>query len=245
MKHFLLRTTMFVWAALALPAVAHHIWLEPAGPGTTMLHFGEYHLNLRETSPGLLDGFTATRFTLHDEQDNKSPSELTADKTANGLRIAAAAHFSSTLVARDDNVPLHTWIQNGKATTGWFHFGARLIGDRAPQTPTLTLDITPGPNPGQWLLTFQGKPLPNTKVQALTASGWLQEKNTNAQGLVQFDLPWRGLYVFKASHMLPTPGERDGKKYDLVGYVTTLTYFKPQGLATLDAAPVMKPGAEH
>jgi len=241
MKHFLLRTTMLVWTVLALPAVAHHIWLEPEGKDTTMLRFGEFHLNLREASPGLLDSFTATRFTLHDAS---SPHELTAHKTANGLRIATAAQGSQSLVARDDNVPLHTWTQGGKETTGWFHFGARLIGDRTPQSPILTLDITPTAGDA-WLLTFQGKPLPNTKVQALTASGWLQEKNTDAKGLVQFDLPWRGLYVLEASHMLPTPGERDGKKYDLVSYVTTLTYFKPQGLATLDAAPPMQPGAEH
>jgi len=244
MKHFLVRTTMFVWAALALPAFAHHAWLEPEGSDATMLRFGEYHLNLRETSPGALDGFAAARATLHGPQGQRP---LDVKKTANGLRINGKPRAGETLLVQDDQYPLHTWQQGGKETTGWFRFSARLIADEAPQPPVMTLDITPAPGRtlGQYLLTFEGKPLPKTKVQALTASGWIQEKNTDAQGLVQFDLPWRGPYVFEAMHMLPTLGEREGKKYDLIGYVTTLTYIKPQGLATLDAAPPMQPGAEH
>jgi len=228
---------------LALPAAAHHIWLEPDSNNASMLHFGEYHLNLREASPGLLDSFTATQATLHGAQGEKP---LTLKTTASGLRINGKPQAGESLVAQDSNFPLHTWQQGGKETTGWFHFAARLIADEAAQTPALTFDLTPtGKQAGQYLLTFQGKPLAKTKVQALTPSGWRHEKNTDAAGMVQFDLPWRGPYVFSASHMLSTPGERDGKKYDLVGYVTTMTYVKPQGLATLDAAPPMPPGAEH
>jgi len=238
---FFLRMLMLL--ALALPVQAHHVWLEPDGKHGSILYFGEYHLNLREVSPGHLDGFTATRAALHGAQGQTS---LAIQKTASGLRINGQPKAGESLIAQDSNFPLHTWTQGGKETTGWFHFAARLIADEAAQTPALTLDITPtGRAAGQYLLSFQGKPLPKTKVQALTPSGWRHEKTTDAAGLVQFELPWRGPYVFSATHMLPTPGERQGKKYDLVGYVTTVSWVKPQGLATIDAAPPMKPGAAH
>jgi len=239
----LLRAAAIAATAISLNAQAHQIWLEPDGKNASVLRFGEFHLNLREVSPGHLDGFTATRATLHGAQGQRT---IALTKAANGLRIAAHPKAGETLTVQDDQFPLHSWEQGGKTTTGWFHFAARLIADEAAQSPSMTLDITPtGQNPGQYRLTFQGKPLPKTKVQIVTQSGWMQEKNTDAAGLVQFPMPWRGPYVLEASHMIPGEGERDGKKYHLTGYVTTLTWVKPQGIAAIDAPPPLKPGADH
>ncbi|HEX8479672.1 MAG TPA: cobalt ABC transporter substrate-binding protein, partial [Telluria sp.] len=44
-------------------AQAHHIWLEQDGK-TVRLQFGEFTLNQRETTPGLLDKFVAPTATL-------------------------------------------------------------------------------------------------------------------------------------------------------------------------------------
>jgi len=239
-----LRATLAASAMLALStAQAHQIWLEPQGNNASTMYFGEFHLNMRETSPGHLDGFNAVQATLRSAQGERN---ITVQKTAQGITLAAVPQAGETLIVQDDQYPLHTWQEKGKETTGWFHFAARLVANEAAQTPSLTLDITPtGRAAGQYLVTFKGKPAPRTKVQALTPSGWMQEKNTNADGVVQFDLPWRGTYVFEAAQMLPEEGERDGKKYNLVGYVTTLSWVKPQGLAALDAAKPTKSGSEH
>jgi len=223
--------------AFSIPtAQAHHTWLETnQGENSSVLRFGEYHFNRREVSPGYLDGFTATHVTLH---STAGTQDFTSQTTTNGLVIPVAPQAGESLTAQDDRYPLHTWKQNGQATTGWFHFAARLIVDEAVQLPTLPLDITPtGTLPGHYQLSFQGQPLPQTKVQALTASGWIKEAYTNADGLVQFDLPWRGQYVFHAMHLVPEKGERDGENYDVIGYVTTLTWVKPEGLTALEALP--------
>ncbi|MDR1647260.1 MAG: hypothetical protein LBR88_04385, partial [Zoogloeaceae bacterium] len=72
-------------------------------------------------------------------------------------------------------------------------------------------------------------------------SGWSKSAHSNAEGLVRFDLPWRGQYVVEASYIDRTPGERQGEKYDGINYVTTLTLVRPDGVAPLPAPPAAKP----
>lgn len=62
---------------------------------------------------------------------------------------------------------------------------------------------------------------------------------------MQFDLPWRSVYVLEAKHTDKTGGERAGKAYATASYVTSLTVSQPKGLAPLPTAAVMVPGAEH
>ena len=44
----------------------------------------------------------------------------------------------------------------------------------------------------------------------MTESGWSKEAHTDEQGLVKFDMPWKGIYVAEVSFNDRTAGERAG-----------------------------------
>ena len=210
----------------AVPAQAHQIWIEQPDAGNATIRFGEFGENLREASPGLLDKFGKPAGTLI---------------SAKGERTSDAAKAADGFT----QYPLYTWKQGDKDTTNWYHPAARLVTGFAEQQPKLVLDLVPAGQPGRYKLFFKGQPKAKTKVALVTQSGWAKEAETDAQGLVEFDLPWKGPYVAEVSLNDRTPGERPGangpEKYDGVSYVTTVTYAHPEGLAPVHAGPAAPP----
>ena len=80
---------------------------------------------------------------------------------------------------------------------------------------------------------MKNKPLQGAKVRIAVQSGWGKSAYTDQDGLVDFDLPWRGQYVLDVSHSEHTPGERPGEngpeRYEVLTYATALTLVQPKG----------------
>ena len=99
---------------------------------------------------------------------------------------------------------------------------------------------------GQFKLIFKDQPKAKTKVTLVTESGWSKEGHTDDQGFVQFDMPWKGVYVAEVSFNDRSAGERaaanGAEKYDAVSYVTTVTYVNANGLTPIPAGPPATPG---
>lgn len=227
---------------LAAPAAhAHHVWLEQDGK-TVTLQFGEFALNQRETTPGLLDKFTAPTATLI---GSKGERALTATKSAKGFVLSGAPGAGESIVAEEANYPSWETSSDGKVSTHVWIPAARLATTFAALPPKLALDIVPAGKPGQFKVFYNGQPLPKVTVNATVPSGWAKEATTDEQGAVQFDLPWRGTYVLEAQHVDKTGGERGGKAYASASYVTSLTVNQPKGVVALPAGPALAPGAEH
>ncbi|MFZ5740185.1 MAG: cobalt ABC transporter substrate-binding protein [Pseudomonadota bacterium] len=220
-------------------AQAHQIWIEQADGGA-VVRFGEFGENLREVSPGLLDKFAKVTATL---LSAKGEQKADATKSADGFRLPFAAAGGDSIVAEDANYPLYTWKQPDKEVRNWFHPAARLITDFAAREPKLTLDLVPTGKTGEFKLVFKGQPKPKSKVTLTTQSGWAKEAHTDAQGLVGFEMPWKGVYVVEVSYTDRTPGERAGEKYDAVVYGTTLTFMQADGLPPIPAGPAATPTA--
>lgn len=238
-----------LWIAFATLACAagtlqaHQIWLEPAAGQGTVLRFGEFGENLREVSPGLLDKFVQPTATLVAGQDVKTRAQ--ASKARDAYMLSLQAGQGESLVAEEVRYPFYNFKQGDKEAKGWYHPAARLIADFTAQQPRLVLDLVPTGKTGEFRLYFQGQPKAKTKVTLVTQSGWAREAQTDAEGLVQFSLPWKGLYVAEVSHTERTPGERAGvngpEKYDSVSYTTTLSYVQPEGLEPLPVGPAAAP----
>lgn len=227
-------------AVLAMSAQAHQIWLEPAGADkAVVLRFGEFGDNLREASPGLLDNFGKPQGVLINAKGEEKAAA--GNKTANGFALPFTIQEGVSIVAEDASYPLSKFKRDGKDVTSWYHPAARLVTGFAAQKPKLTLDLTPTGKDGEFKATFKGQPLAKTQVAVVTQSGWMKEGHTDAQGLVQFDLPWQGQYVAEIKHNDRNPGERAGEKYDGVSYVTSVTYVKPEGVAPVAAGPAAAP----
>ena len=232
-------------AALATSAAAsaHQIWIEqPGGQGTAAIRFGEFGENLREASPGLLDKFgkpTATLLSANGEQSAETR------KSAGGFDLPFRAAPGESIVAEDAAYPLYKWKQADKEITNWYRPAARLVTGFAAQPPKLALDLVPVGTPGTFKLYLKGQPHPKAKVNLVTQSGWAKEGITDAQGMVSFDLPWKGTYVAEVSVNDRSAGERQSaagmERYDAVSYVTTLTYVKPDGIEPVPAGPAGTP----
>ncbi|MET1115170.1 MAG: cobalt ABC transporter substrate-binding protein [Comamonas sp.] len=228
---------------LAQGAQAHQIWIEqPAGQQTATLRFGEFGENLREASPGLLDKFGQPTAMLI-----AGPGERAGEvrKTADGFALPFGAARGDSIVAADERYPLYTWKKDGKETLNRYYPAARLITSFAAQAPKLALDLVPTGKAGEFRLYLLGQPKAGAKVELVTQSGWAKEAQTDAQGLVQFDMPWKGTYVAEVSVNDAAPGERAGaggmEKFDAVSYVTSLTYVKPDGVEPIPALPAAAP----
>lgn len=229
--------------AVTMPVNAHQIWIEQAEGQNAVVRFGEFGENLREASPGLLDKFVKLNATLLSAKGEKKSD---ATKTANGFALPFSAAAGESIVAEDASYPLYTGKQQGKDTTGWYYPAARFVVGFAAQKPKLALDLVPTGEDGQFKLYFKDQPKAKTKVTLVTESGWSKEGHTDEQGLVKFSMPWKGLYVAEVSFSDRTPSERPGangpEKFDVVNYASTLTFFVPNGLATIPAGPPATPG---
>ena len=224
-------------------AQAHQIWIEqPAGQKTAVVRFGEFGENLREASPGLLDKFVKTTATLVSANGEQS---VEAIKSAAGFTLPFGAARGDSIVAEDPAYPLYNWKQGDKDMLNRYYPAARLITSFAALPPRLELDLVPTGTAGEFKLFLKGQPKAKAKVALVTQSGWAKEGHTDEQGLVKFDMPWKGTYVAEVSVNERSAGERTGangaEKFEGVSYVTTLTYVKPDGVAPIPAGPAAAP----
>jgi hypothetical protein len=223
---------------------AHQFWIEQGAAGAT-LQFGEFADNVRETSPGLLDSLGrpgATRIDADAEQ------RLTLNKTASGYTLtttalpAPAKNAGASILAFDLHYPVSSDSSTGAPIRWAYTPAARYVTDLSKRQPKLAFDIVPTGRSGQFRVTLNGKPMPKIKVAAVVPSGWTRQAHTDADGMVSFALPWRGLYVIEAVHDDKTAGVRDGKPYDIASYSTSLSFAQAGGVAALPGAPAGAPG---
>ena len=155
----------------------------------------------------MLDKFAKVTGTLISA---KGEQKSDATKTANGFTLPFSAAPGDGIVAEDASYPLYIWKQQGKDVTNWFYPAARYITSFAAQQPKLVFDLVPTGQEGQFKLVFKDQPKAKTKVTLVTESGWSKEAHTDEQGLVKFDMPWKGVYVAEVSFNDRNGGERAG-----------------------------------
>lgn len=219
-------------------AQAHQVWLEQNDKGAN-LYFGEFGDNLREASPGLLDKFVKPTATL---AGAKGEQPLSLNKTSTAFALSGRAGKNETIFAEEASYPVIERKDGDKVVSRmvWTP-AARLVTSNAAVEPKLTLDIVPTGKEGEFKVTYKGEPLAKTKVGIIVQSGWGKEGWTDEQGIVSFDRPWQGTYVLEVHHTDKTPGERNGEKYDVASFVTTLSLNQPSGLKAVPAGPAATP----
>ena len=218
-------------------ANAHQIWLEQTSK-TANLYFGEFGENLREASLGLLDKFIKPSATL---SGAKGDQALTLNKEAGSFALSARAGKNESITAEEANYPGFEKKTGETLVRSIWTPAARLVTSDAAQTPTLTLDLVPSGQPGEFKVYYKGQPLPKAKVGIIVQSGWAKEAVSDEQGAVKFELPWQGTYVLEVHHTDKTAGERDGKPYDVASFVTTLSLAQTKGIKAVAAGPAAKP----
>lgn len=236
-----LATALLTGAIVSGTASAHQIWLEQNGK-VANVYFGEFGDNLREASPGLLDKFKLQNASLI---TSKGMQPLQASKQANAFTLSGKVAAGESIIVEENNYPSWEEKKDDKVTRAVWIPAARLVAGHQAQTPALTLDLVPTGTPGQFQVSYQGKPLPKAKVNAVVQSGWAKEAYSDEQGLVSFSMPWKGTYVLEVHHTDNTAGQRNGEDYAKAMFVTTLSLVQPQGVAPLPAPPAAPHSKDH
>lgn len=223
------RTTAIALLALGTTtAQAHQVWLEHSD-GQTRLHFGEFHENLRETSPGSLDKFVDVP-TLELRSGNtvqhvkgQRAKDAFAYQTA-GQPTTLAAQAPYPLIDRSKrNLPAMLWVPAAR----WVADAGQAVEPRAN-----ALDLVPTGKPGEFKAVFNGAPLAKVAVEMFAPSGWSRIQHSRDDGTVTFTLPWKGQYVAEVKHSDKTAGEAQGKPYGEASYVSTLSFVHGGGMAS-------------
>ena len=229
MRHALTAAVIAAASLLCLPAAAQQLWIEQQG-GDAKMYFGDFAANRRETSPGALDTLPSVQAQV---VALDSDAWLTPKKLGNGFDLGVRAVRGQVVYAQETGFPLLE-TQEGDRTvrTAWIP-AARFVPDMGPQEPVLALDVFPSRSSGQYRVTYLNKPLPEAKVVVVSPSGWRRDVTTDAEGMFRVELPWKGPWAIEVQHTDDTPGQKPGpqglEKYDVVEFVTTLTFDFPSG----------------
>lgn len=196
--------------ALAASARAHFVWLErDAATGATAAFFGEWAAGLRETQEGYLKLIAAPQAFAADGvalpvhiQDDRIAVD-TADATAGDLRLTNL-YFP----------------EKGKNLV---HYQAKL--GRDDTAARLDLELVPAADgENTFTLLLRGEPVADEDVVLFTSSGWNRTWKTGADGKVSIETPWPGQCVLEVGHVEQKPGEHDGRAYEAVRHVHTVTF---------------------
>ena len=205
----------------AVPAQAHYLWVDPTA-AAPVIRFGEFEEGVIERSPGRLDDMAGTRVSIGGAPARTS---LAADHLA---LVGSAAGPGVT--AENLGVPVKDWRSSGLGIVKPLYYARWGAGG-----PAMTLDILPA-DPTSARVQFAGRPLARAKVLVHAPNGWTREESADAQGLVRFSAPWRGLYVLEVIHAEETPGAEGGITFERKRHRATLAIARSAGEPTFAAA---------
>jgi hypothetical protein len=191
------------------------------------LYYGEYDEAKREPSPGRLD-------------DIGTPRLLVQGAVVEGQKGVAGWRYASPAKAGDAraevlDMAVRDWRKQGIGIVKPLFF-ARFADSPATQKPTSLLDLVPTGRAGEFQLSLAEKPLAGVKIMVVAPNGWTREAKSDAEGLISVEMPWRGVYVLEATHVIPEAGEFNGVAYEAKRMRSTLSYRQAKGTVTFTPA---------
>jgi hypothetical protein len=240
MKRLLSLFVILSLAAIARPAMAHFLWLQSdaeSKPAKVQLWFSE------TTVPGeatILDNVSQAKVWI--PQADGSQQAVKLEKQVNGDVggwIATVAEEPSAIEATCD----YGVITRGETFLLQYHarhLGAKGLDAAAKSTSKpLPLDIVTRRD-GKSLVfevRFDGKPAADAQLMVIAPNNEEREVKLDTAGTARIEDAAPGDYALRAREELKTPGERDGKKYDLIRHYTTVTFRLPGQAGEQAAAP--------
>ncbi len=210
-----------LFASLPAALQAHSVWIEPLPNGQLGLRFGEWGEE-PETSPGHLDSLSAVTGAIVDGDEAK---EASVEKSSDHYLLKDSASASSATGGASFPV-----MKRGDTPARRPVFYARWWPASRPAVtkPATDLDLLPmGDKPVKVLVSFKGKPIATGVELTFYPPGEKEVKlTTDATGHVTLpDAAHAGICLLTLGrHSDNTPGEFEGKPYDILSHSASLCW---------------------
>lgn len=212
-------------------AHAHYLWIEQAD-SDAQIFFGEVQEGIKEKSPGKLDNIKAPKAFVQ-RAAGQAFASVDPKRAAQNFTIAESKGAAAVTVVEESlEVKDLTKHGLGHAKSNYYARAGKADGNT-----TMVLDVQQRAA-NRFTVTYRGQPLANAKLEVIAPNTWLQEHKTDAQGMAEINMPWRGQYVLHVLHVDPSAGEHLGKKYESLRNHLTYTIAKPDGA---DPGPAVAP----
>lgn len=215
-------------------AHAHYLWIEQSEAGA-QLYFGEAQELIKEKSPGKLDNIKSPKAAVQGAP-GQALSHVDAKREAQYFAIAASKGAASVAVV-EDSLEVKDLTKHGLGYTKSNYYARAGKAANGNGNTSMVIDLQQHA-PDRFVVTYRGQPLVNAKLEVIAPNTWVQEHKTDAQGSVEINTPWRGQYVLHVLHVVQTPGEFMGKKYESLRNHLTYTLVKTDGA---DPGPAVAP----
>ncbi|MBN8246632.1 MAG: hypothetical protein J0L84_04230 [Verrucomicrobia bacterium] len=218
-----LRLPALLGCLLALPVVAHSVWIEPGPDGVLVVRFAEPDGKL-EKSPGHLDSLIVPVAWISGPESGATNRAVSVSKQSDHFLLTGSAVTGSAQAETAFIV-----MGNAGPTARRPHFYARWqpAGGGAGK-PSLNLDIVPTADPGRVQVCFRGRPVPGVKATLRTPDEKESEWVADGEGFLTFPVSQSGLYlVTVARHRETAGGFAGGKEYGLTSHNASLTWKQP------------------
>jgi Domain of unknown function (DUF4198) len=217
--NLIIAAVTFSAALLASIVDAHYVWLERDGDAAARVYFGEWQLDIREKTGGLLDRINAPRaFVASASQD------LPIQRRSDHLEIVVRGTGDLRLV--ESGIAPREDKEKGGSTRTVYYAKA----GRSETAAKLDLELVPTTSNGDtFVLLFRGAPLPKTTVTVYGPPKWEKPLETDEQGRITVPTPWSGRYVLEVVYFDQRAGESAGEKFDRSRHIATLSFVNLKG----------------
>lgn len=173
-------------ALMTLPvsAQAHEIWVERDGDGPARIYLGEPAESLPEGGDPEFEKLKAPELI--------GAADAVQIRKAGYIEVAAPA---GDVRVTDDSV-FEPWGEDGKKQGVIYYARA----GRSTTKAVLPLEIVPtAPGANSFTLMREGKPVPATKLLAISPDKWSKSFTTDGQGRVSLPISLKGRYILSAT----------------------------------------------
>jgi hypothetical protein len=204
-----LSVALMALVGLSSAAQAHEVWVERDGTGPARIYLGEPAQALPEGGDPEFEKLKAPKLV--------PASKAAQTRKAGYIEVAVPAGDVRVI---DDSV-FAPWGEDGKKEGVIYYARA----GRAEARAGLPLEIVPtAANADSFTLLRDGKPVPATKLTAISPDKWTKELVTDANGRVTVPLKDKGRFILTATQEEKGDLTLASQKVATLYHIATLTF---------------------
>ncbi len=218
------------------PTFAHYLWLETDRTGTlgkrqeVRVHYGEYTYGVIEKVQG--ENFpSVAKFDIWVVGPDRTKTYIDT-KASNTYYVG---HFTPTIngtytvVLNNNEIEVLDYTQwdFGIFKTHYHSTTKVQVGNSDGNTAIINeegIAIRELQHEGDDIklqVVFKGKPLPKNEFKIYVSDLWTKTLETDGNGVVTFDLPWKTKYTMETTFEERVPGRFKGKDYEFIWHCAT------------------------